>query len=707
MLSEEERTDLKIVQRLFSLFLYLIFLSTSSLSQIPINGFINFKDIETVSKQSRLFSLNFNKDSYSDLLIYNNDNKVAFLLEGKPNLNFSKPLKLFFRYEPNFLKPIFNQSNQLTAYAFTSRKSKVFSLMNFSKFGYPGFTKTIKFKSFPNRIDYADIDLDNSNDYLISGEAFEGLSIIAEKNNQLIERKLFQKNVFLDAFFFDINWDEYVDILAYDLIGQKLKFIYNKDGERFISERELEVNHQISKIQITDLNIDGYRDLIFATEFGLLIYYGDNLNTFSTQQRINSSSKISNFTVGDYNHDGNFDFFCYSSERNYLSIFFGKSDGEFYEELIVDIDKEVNDLIPFFSKFVYGVACLNSDGKIRFISEFSSVKGEVNFIYGLNPTAIKTFDLTNNGLLDFIFIDRFDNKLKFIIRDNQGIPSIYFHTNLKGSHTEIFLLKKSATNISVYCYSKNERMIENIDVDFGSYNQGRNIIYVDGKIQDLWAVNINGVGEIKILYSKENMLNYGVLKLSVDRKYKSIKYPSVSDKFLSANILSEYEDKILVWESQDSLINLKLVNYVFNLKQDLTVYSSKLNEVNNFFNCIKKQNQSYNYLASLVQTSEKKYLFIFDQRLKKLSDTDYLSGFTLLDKKPLVSDTDGFIYFYDVNSRSFYLIIFVISSNRIFFRNVFDGINAEDFLIAKLDKSNKHLVYIDSTQQKIRLRQFN
>jgi len=707
MHSGEEKIDLKTDLKLFSFLIILIFSSSLLFAQIPINGFTNFSEIETIPDQNKIFSLNFNKDPYSDILIYNQENKVGYLLTGQPNLKFSKPQKLFFQFEPNFFKPIYNSQNQIIEYAFTSRKSRIFGLLNFNQYGYPRISKSIKLSSFPNRIDVEDVDLNNSNDYLISGEAFEGLSIIFEKNNKLEEKKLFKGHSFLDAFFFNINGDEYIDILAFDLITQKLFFIYNKDGERFEKERELSINQSVNKFQIIDLNFDGYKDLIFSTNTGLQIYFGDNLSTFNQTVKIRTSSSIKNFTVGDYNHDGSFDFICHSTSGNYLSVIFAKDVDEFYEEIIFDFGNQIDEIIPFFSRFVYGVTNLSKDGKIKIVYEFTSFKEDVNLIFGIKPVEIHAFDLNNNSLSDFIFIDRFDNRLKIILKNNRGIPSQYFHMNLNGIHSEILISKVSDSQVIFYLYSLNERLIEIIEFDFNDFTFKKNYLYAEGKIQDLWSTNFNGSEEIKILYSNRNQLNYGVLRLSLDKKYKLVKYPLVADNFIIANITAENENKIIYWNKNDTVAHLNLSNYFFDSKQEKRLFSINYSGEINFFNSIPKQVKNHDYFSSLIQMPDKKYLLIFNRDLNILINTDLLTNHSLESKKPLVHDNEGFLYFFDSKSKQVFRIIYVKRLNKVIIRSVFENVNVEEFSISKLDKTNKHLIFIDSEDKKIKVRQLN
>jgi hypothetical protein len=686
MLSEEEKIDLKIGRRLLNLISSLILISDLTFSQIPINGFTNFTEVGIISQQNKIFSLNYNKDSYSDLLVYSQEYKSAYLLTGQPNLNFLKAQKINFRYEPNFFKPIYDFRNQISDYAFTSRKSRIFGLLNFNRYGFPIISKSIKLSSFPNKVDLSDVNLDNITDFVISGEAFNGLSIIYQNNNKLIEKNFLKNHSFLDAAFFDINGDEYIDILAYDLITQKLLFIYNKDGERFEYGRELKIDEDVFKFQIIDINFDGYKDIIFATNSGLLIYYGDNLNVFDNSIKVRTNSAINNFAFGDFNRDGFFDFITYSQSANYLSVIFSDEGNKFFDEIIYDYGKTVNDLIPFFSKFVYGVSYIKEDGQINIISEFSSFKKDINFIYGIQPTALKNFDFNNNGLLDFVFIDRFDNKLKFILRDNQGVPSNYFQIELKGKHSEIFILRKNSNEVDIYSYSYNERLVEVISINFNNYRFKKDFLYTEGNIQDLQAIELNNSVEIKILYSVNNKLNYGTYSLSLDKKYKPVRFPIVSENFKTAKLVSDDKHKILLWKDYNDSMNVYLVEYLFDTKSEKLVFSSQSNSVKKIFNFNLKQVTTLDYFSLVINTYDKYYLIIFDKEFNLLSKSELFSNTSILNAENLITDSDGILYLFDSNSNIVYRILNLKTLNKLLVTSIYSGVKLNEFVVSKLDK---------------------
>ncbi len=705
-LLREEKIDLKTELKLFSFYSLFFFLSNFSFSQVPINGFTNFYEIKSIKDQTNLLSFNYNKDAYSDLLIYNRNSRNAFILTGQPNLKFSQPVEIFFKYEPNFFKPVYDINNQITEYAFVSRKSRTFALINFNISGSPRFSNIIKLSSYPNKVDYADIDLDFENDFILYGEAFEGISIISKKNNKLSEKKFFKNISFSDAYFFDINGDEYIDIIGYDVISQKLLLIHNKDGNRFNVEREISLNNKVYKFQILDINFDTFKDLILSFDKGIKIFLGDNLNSFEKSIFIETSSTINDFVIGDFNRDGIFDFVCTSISQNYMSVIFGKEDKRFYEEVIIEHPIEIIDLIPFFTRFVYGVAFLDNKGRVKVISNFKSFNEDINFIYGVKPFSLNTFDFNEDELLDFVFIDKFDNKLKFILRNDRGVPSILFQVNLKGIHSKFFILKKKSKQFVFYAYNLNNRLIEILEINFSLFTFKRDIVYVEGEIQDLWVSGKNEDGEIRVLYSRDNLLNYAILRLSIDKKYKTIKFPLVSEKFLSAKILSESEDKILLWKQTRTMLHLFIVKYLFDSRQEEEKLRLTIDGEISINNYIPKYFENYDYVGSIIKSSNKNLLILLNKELDVLVKSDILSIFNISETSSKINYSESFIYFYDLESKNIFRIIFVKKMNKIVLRKIYENVQLEEFSISSLDNKLKHLIFLASEDSKIKIRNF-
>ena len=48
----------------------------------------------------------------------------------------------------------------------------------------------------------------------------------------------------------------------------------------------------------------------------------------------------------------------------------------------------------------------------------------------IEPDLICSFDLLNNGIIDLAYTDKFDGKIKFILRDAGGLPDKLYSIKL-------------------------------------------------------------------------------------------------------------------------------------------------------------------------------------------------------------------------------------------------------------------------------------
>src|ERR1039457_6372885 len=88
----EEKPGLKLEISNFSLILIeLLLFSIEAFSQVPINGFCKYNKIDIDSGFTNLFALNYNDDSYTDLILYNPAKKDIESLDGNQSLSFSAP----------------------------------------------------------------------------------------------------------------------------------------------------------------------------------------------------------------------------------------------------------------------------------------------------------------------------------------------------------------------------------------------------------------------------------------------------------------------------------------------------------------------------------------------------------------------------------------------------------------------------------------
>ena len=204
-----EKIGLKIeLNRINFLFLF-FFISSEVFPQIPINGFCKLNSYNFSPGNSKLFSLNFNNDSYTDLILFDPSSNRISAIPGEKNESFLEEKNFEFPFHVSNLTPIREKNNEIKKYAFTSRKNLTAGICEFSSDGKPRVTHQLNFKSYPEKLSTADIDGDYSQEILLSGAAFEGLSILNFDEKNLIERIVKSKGSYTDAIFIDLSNDQF------------------------------------------------------------------------------------------------------------------------------------------------------------------------------------------------------------------------------------------------------------------------------------------------------------------------------------------------------------------------------------------------------------------------------------------------------------------------------------------------------------------
>ncbi|MDY0083904.1 MAG: VCBS repeat-containing protein, partial [Ignavibacteriaceae bacterium] len=454
-------------------------------SQIPFKGFGKLNTIKVDSDFTKLFSFNFNNDEYSDLLLFSPFHKSIQINRGLSGTEFSVPLKAQSPVEISNIKPVLNYNNQVENYAVTSRKQRSLSLIKFNTNGSVSVKDKLVFDSYPENLSVSFNKYENNYEYLLSGNSFRGLSVVKQINKKLEAVQWFTDKIFQNAEFIDLNSDGSDDIIAVDAINNQLHFIFRDSKGGFEDLRQISFADQIISLSVFDINYDQFEDIIISTSSSIVILFGDSFSSFKKSTQIKTLYQADKIAIGDFNRDGFFDFNYLNRETGIVATIFANDFTDYNTDFIHLRDKAIKDLIPYFSKFIYGTAIISDKGEIRILSKVTSLSDAQTFAFGIVPDKIIEFDYQDNGITDIAFTDNFNSSLNIILRDAYGLPEKFFSTNLHDNYANILVFNKSKTNKLFYLYNKGERAIESIEVDCGKYSFHRRIIYSDGPIEDI------------------------------------------------------------------------------------------------------------------------------------------------------------------------------------------------------------------------------
>ena len=305
-LLREGSTDFKPAKNKVKTLLFLILLSCEGFSQIPINGFCKYQSFAVDSGFQKFLPLNYNDDFYTDLFFYNpfDDNIVS--LDGGQNATFGKKAVKRLQEALTDVQYLWDKNNKIYAYAFISRKQSSAGILKFNLDGIPEVESAIKFNTYPGHLCTGDVNGDGISELLISGSAFNGLSLIYQEDKPR-EDKISENTSYSEAEFADLNADGSPDIAAFNIFSNNLQFLYNNSKGKFSKVREIPFSYPINSIKTTDLNLDSYPDLMYSLDKTIGILYGDFKSSYEDTVILHTKYNIEKFITGDFNRDGKID----------------------------------------------------------------------------------------------------------------------------------------------------------------------------------------------------------------------------------------------------------------------------------------------------------------------------------------------------------------------------------------------------------------
>ncbi len=707
----EEKTGLRIELKITSIFFIALIISKEIFSQIPINGFCQYKSYKVDSGFKSLFALNFNNDFYTDLVLFNPDSKKIEAIAGEKNGGYSKPISYSVPYEITNIHNLIERNKIIKKYAFVSRQKMRAGIYAFTSSGRPYLSSSIKFKSYPGNISTADINKNGKDEFLISGSAFDGLSLVYQTSSGLKEKKIISNISFSNAIFTDLSNDNYPDIAAFNVLNNSLIFFYNDGTGQFRKVRSIKFDQPIHLLYSTDLNLDSYNDLIFSEGKSIKIIYGDSASSYSITNKINTKYKPDQIITGDFNRDGKMDIAYSNSESGTLSIFFGKDTYSFYPEIIYSKKDGIQNIIPYYSKFLNGIAAINFNGYVFTVTNLPPFLDNANISLGGQPSALSFFDDGNNGIFDICYIDNFTHSLDLIVRNISGIPNTFYSYPVNENHSQIIVDNTLPRIKTFFCYSYGKRLIDILKVDFAQNKIERNAVYAPGAIEDLKIKHSNNnFSNIYLTYSDGKNVGLCLMEYR-DYKYSVSNYP-VNTVAYCSNILKSNEIGMTYWSKENNYEKLTKIILSGGTTSSNLIYNSKIDSVNSIFSFTGDLfNNDNDATISLLQTNNNKYLTITNDKktfiIKHAEIPNYL---TFTNPNQLFFGEirpNGLkkLYVYFPNKKFISTIDFINKGRDIIIPKLINVEDIDSFFIKKMSSRNYHLVYTNKSNGCITIKQ--
>ena len=572
---KEEKTGSITELKTLSIILFFILCFNSAFSQIPINGFCNLKSFPSFTGYTHLITYDINGDSYSDILIYSPNHNSIIIVEGKENFEFTNYKIVNVPYYLSNLIPLGEESAYSMDYIFTSRKSRTAGIFNIPISGDFNPIAELKFDSFPENISTADINKDGYSEYLISGSGFNGLSVLFFKDDKLTESKININKSYSEAIFADVSNDGMPDIIAFNLFSNLIDIMYNDGTGHFELIRQIEPEENVESIQSIKFDNDEYADIVYTSANSFNIFFGDFRSAYDSTLVINTQYNPHHYIISDFNSDFVNDIAYIDTTLGLVSIIFGKSGNQFYDEVLYLKKKGLNNLGLLASYTSIGLAMLNYNGTISTISKLSKLGDEIDIVPAIEASVISTFDYGNDGVTDYSYIDDFNNSINILISNRDGTPSSFYSEIISGEHNSIKVNDAHSLNKTFYAYSPGSKILEAIKFDFRMNEVVSHQLYAPGSIEDIEIYKSKKVERIFLAYQRNNYLRFGEYNYN-NSKYVLREYATIDSNVIAARIFYSKEPIINYWKTTgDSLQSIEVkisssgINYTDKGKIDI------------------------------------------------------------------------------------------------------------------------------------------
>jgi hypothetical protein len=693
------KTDLKIFGN--KSYLLLIFICNYNLfGQIPVNGFCKYNSYKSDSGFTSILPLNYNNDSYTDFLLYNNNNSKISLIEGNSAGIISRGVIMDFKSGISNIKNLSFGEIYSQSYVYVSRVSRTAGILNLKNDGRFFLIGEYKFDSYPEKIDVADCDNDQSPEVLVSGPAFNGISLLNIKNGKIFHKQIVGGIPFKDALFIDLDNDGFQDIAGINIFRKTIDFYTNTRRGNFRYTRSVELNSIPSLFHTTDLNLDYYEDIVFTEKKSIVIYPGDGFSSYERRIQINTKYQPHLMVNGDFNNDGNIDIVYADTVTGIVSVIFAEEDFTFSEEYILFQKENITSLVPYYSKFIKGISALTNTGNIYTVTGLFSFSDDVSITSGIKPSGINYFDYKNDGIADICFIDEYDGNINFILRNNAGIPDKIFSKKLHFPQKEIITDFTNKEHV-FYLWTSGEKLIEIITADFSIGKIDRNSVYATEKIHDLKIQKVkDGNAAIYAGFIKEGSAGASVFSYHDFRYNKTDFIIEVSDAVDISPFFSDRETGFFIWHKKDKL-SLNLSYYNINkpgerqnigyLPEEEVIAAVRPNSSNNIFFTGSRSGQ----IVSIIG--------------KKMSRVPLPDSITTASSQWLLymekeDQGVGNLYMYLPGKKNLHLITLFNRGKNLILSELISGISIRRYFVKNLSNPGLHLVYTDPDENCITLK---
>ncbi len=447
---KEGRGGFKHVKLLISIILFFLF-SQFTLAQINLNGFGVLSKFPSFKNKTNLFSLDYNQDSFIDLITFGSSNERVTFHPGSGK-GFDKAIDKFFYYLINDIK-LFNNIDDLGQhYIFISRKEKLGGLVSFTKYGTLTLLNRLTFNSYPSSICTGDIDNDGILEAIVAGKNFDGMSLLSQEQFRLNETPILSNRIFSEVQLADLDYDKYPEIIAFDELDNSIVILANDQDEGFRDERKVKINSKASNLLVEDYNRDGFIDIIFSNNKEIRVLEGDSVSSFDNRKTILNNIVHDKFLFTDLNNDEHKDFIFLCKKSGDIKTAFSNNDNTFSRPVVIYSNNNIEDIISFKQAGVKSIGLVDKKGNV-FTLQNINFGSSFNIAASCSPNIFGSAK-SSNSLSYFYYLDDINPTFVMYEVDSMRKLNKYYSHRLTSTYNEIKFSKTNKNDFQFLLFNK-------------------------------------------------------------------------------------------------------------------------------------------------------------------------------------------------------------------------------------------------------------
>ncbi|MCX7798592.1 MAG: VCBS repeat-containing protein [Melioribacter sp.] len=583
------------------LFLFISFLTSTLLAQVPINGFCKFRQFPTKENYFKIFAADINNNGWRDVILTRSDQKgylIQFWLENK----FTSTLERKINFSITDLKLESTLSKGIKKYVLLSRSDRILSTGTFSSNGvFQPFSK-VKLSGYASNFDIDDVDNDRKNEILIYGSNYNGLSIFSESKGKLYESLTLEpKKLFSYANFIDLDYDGFKDIAAVDFLKNSILFFYNNRAGDFREIRAININEEIKQFKTVDVNSDGFADLIYVSNNKFIVFKGDSVSSFVKKIEIECPYIPDKYEIFDFNGDGFNDIAFVNVATGSLYIIYAKNSEYFYEPILYLKRKGIVDFQAFVDRGGRKILMIDTNGKLYLIDKVLTITDNLAISIQSKPSHIGNFSYMFNKMNGIYFIDEDDLSLNIFIGTKGNYFEQYYKVPISLAYNKTIVEEVQSEEVIFYCYKTGRHEIEIIKVNFEINSINRRILYTKGKIVELKIVSDKSKEQQTIfaLIKMNNILYLESFEFRNFRYVNSVFY-EISKNAEAASFSLNVSKEIYFYTKSNNVVYLNKIVYDNKLNPPINISTYILSDPMNYFIEIKSFSNQYDIDRPIV-----------------------------------------------------------------------------------------------------------